>query len=271
MNAVAHRMQIGACSCLVIKDGTAGKPPLSDFMDPLPHELTDYEMFMEGGVMLVSSPDRRVLIDGGNGPTRGARTHAAEAALAAAEIPCDSVDTVLLTHGDPDHIMGLLTVSGDPVYRNASYALHRDLWDAWHAPPSSGLYFPGQQAFVRRLADVIADRHVLFDYEQEVLPGIRAVPAPGHRAGHTAYLLESNGERLLHIGDAAFDPVFLEYAGVPNIRDTQPDRAQASRRRLVDRAVAEDAFVVGSHFALPGIGRLTKIGEDRYRWSPVAS
>lgn len=269
MSAASHRLRIGAFDCLVVKDGTGDQPQLSDYMDPVPGELASYEMFMEGGLMLVASPEGRVLIDAGNGPARGPRTHAAEAVFEAEGITPESIGTVLLTHGDPDHIGGLLAEDREPAFPNASYVLHRDLWDAWHAPPSAGLYFPVQEASVHRLAGVIAGRCTLFEKEQEVFPGIRAVPALGHRAGHTAYLLESEGACLLHIGDAAFDPVFLEFSSVPNVRDTEPERARDARRALVERAIDDGALVVGSHFALPGVGRLTKIAEDRYRWTPV--
>ena len=264
-----HRLRVGRFHCLIVKDGSADRPRLSEYMDPVPGELAAYEMFMEGGLMLVDAPEGRVLIDAGNGPTRGPRTHTAESALAAERIAPESIDTVLLTHGDPDHILGLLTASGDPVYPNALYVLHRDLWDAWHAPPSAGLYFPGQEAFVRRLASVVGDRCTRFDAEAEVFPGVRAVPALGHRAGHTAYLLESEGTRLLHVGDAAFDPVFLEFFSVPNAHDTEPERARDARRALVERAIDDGALVVGSHFRLPGVGRLERIAVDRVRWIPV--
>ncbi len=269
MSTASHRLRVGRFDCLIVKDGSAERPPLSQYMDPVPGELAAYEMFMEGGLMLVDAPDGRLLIDGGNGPTRGPRSHAAEEALAAERIAPESIGTVLLTHGDPDHITGLLTASGAPVYPNASYVLHRDLWDAWHAPPSAGLYFPEQEALVRRLASVVGDRCTRFDAEEEVFPGVRAVPALGHRAGHTAYLLESEGSRLLHVGDAAFDPVFLEFFSVPNVRDTEPGRGRDARRALVERAIDDDALVVGSHFRLPGVGRLEKIAVDRARWSSV--
>jgi len=274
MDSATARHRLGAFECLVIKDGTAGSPGLGELMKPVPPKLADYALYMEGGLMLVDTPDRRILIDVGNGPTRGPRTHAAEAAFEAEGIAPESIDTILLTHGDPDHIMGLLTADGDLVYPNASLAMHRDLWEAWHAPPSAGLYFEGQAAFVRRLVEILADRlddcGELFDDEREVVPGIRAIPALGHRTGHSAYLIESNGERLLHVGDAAVDPVYLEYPGVENYRhDTDRERACSARRMLVERAIAEDAFVVGSHFQLPGIGRLTRIAADRYAWAPI--
>ncbi len=272
-DSATHRLRVGRYECLVIKDGTAGNPDLGEFMKPVPAELADYEMFMEGGLMLIDAPDRRILIDAGNGPTRGPRTHAAEAAFEAESAAPESIDTVLLTHGDPDHIAGLLTAEGALVYPDARYAMHRDLWEAWHAPSAGGLYFPNQADVIRRLVELLSDRlddtGALFDTECEVAPGLRAVPALGHRAGHTAYLIESDGQKLLHIGDAAFDPVFLEYAGIPNVRDTDPERARDSRRALVERAVAEDAVVVGSHFRVDNVGKLRRIDRDRFEWTPA--
>lgn len=77
------------------------------------------------------------------------------------------------------------------------------------------------------------------------------------------------GEKLLHIGDAAFDPVFLEYTDSPNVRDTEPETARVTRQMLAERALADDAMIVGSHFRLPGVGRLHRVMEGRYSWVPV--
>jgi hypothetical protein len=74
---------------------------------------------------------------------------------------------------------------------------------------------------------------------------------------------------LLHIGDAAFDPVFLEYTDHANVRDTDPETARVTRQMLAERAIAEEATIVGSHFCLPGVGRLHRIAEGRYDWAPV--
>jgi glyoxylase-like metal-dependent hydrolase (beta-lactamase superfamily II) len=264
-----HRLRLGRLDVRIVKDGTESRPDLSQYVDSAPEELSDYAMSMLGGLMLVDSPERRILVDSGNGPERGPRSHAAEAAFEAEGIAPETIDAVLLTHGDPDHIMGLLTAAGDPVYPNATYFLHRELWDAWRAPPSAGLYFPGQASFVRQLAAVVADRCTPLSEERELLPGVRAVPALGHRAGHTAYLFESQGHKLLHIGDGAFDPVFLGRTDLLNTHDTDPERARTSRLALADRAIEEGALVAASHFQLPAIGTLTKAGEDRYTWTPI--
>ena len=34
-----------------------------------------------------------------------------------------------------------------------------------------------------------------FDGETQLVPGVRAMPAPGHTPGHTIYVIESRGER----------------------------------------------------------------------------
>ena len=121
---------------------------------------------------------------------------------------------------------------------------------------------------MKRLAERIAERRTLFDDECPAFAGITAIPALGHRCGHTIYMVESEGRKLLHIGDAAVHPLFLEYPGKLNIRhDSEQERARETRRMISARAAAENALVVGTHFALPGVGRLTKIAEDRYRWS----
>jgi glyoxylase-like metal-dependent hydrolase (beta-lactamase superfamily II) len=269
-DTATHRIRVGTIDVLVVKDGTPSTDPVGAFMADVPVELEGTTIEMCGGLLVVDTPDGRFLVDSGNGPHRGVRTFDAESALAAEGIDPGSVDAILLTHGDPDHILGLLTASGDPVYPNASYVLHRDLWDAWHAPPNAGLYFPEQEAFVRRLASVVGDRCTRFDAEVEVFPGVRAVPALGHRAGHTVYSIESEGQTLLHVGDAAVHPIFLEYPRVLDVRhDTEPERASDARRMISARAAAEGAWVVGTHFPLPGIGTLTEIDEDRYTWSTI--
>lgn len=270
MNPAGQRFRVGRFDCLIVKDGTESRPPVSQYVDEIPDELTSHALYMLGGMMLVDTPDARILIDAGNGPHRGSRSHAAEATFEAEGIEPTSIDTILLTHGDPDHIGGLLAEDREPAFPNASYVLHRDLWDAWHALRGSDLYFPEQEGFVRRLAGLLEGRCTTFDQEREVLPGIRAIPALGHRTGHTAYLLQSEGAKLLHIGDAAFDPIFLEYTDVLNAHDTEPEVAREARRSLVERAVAEGAMVVGSHFGVDNVGKLRQINQDRFAWTPVA-
>lgn len=269
MTSASYRFQLGEFELLIVKDGTGGLRPLADLVDDIPSDLTAHEIFMEGGLMVVDTPRRRFLIDAGNGPNRGSRTHAAEIAFEIEGITPQSIDTILLTHGDPDHISGLLTKGGELVYPNAHYVLNIDLWRALNSDPDAELYFAGQMDFVHRLADLIQGRSTLLEAEREIWPGIRAIPALGHRAGHTIYRFDSEDTVLFHIGDAAFDPVFLERPELVIPAEYKPEQARATRRTIARRMLTENALIVGSHFKVANVGRLERTDDaGRYQWVP---
>jgi len=267
MSSASYRFQLGDFELLIIKDGTGGTRPLSDLVDDLPADLATHEIFMEGGLMVIDTPDVRFLLDAGNGPHRRPRTHCAEIAFEEEGITPQSIDTILLTHGDPDHISGLLTKAGELVYPNAHYVLNIDLWRALSSDPDAGLYFAGQAEFVRRLADLIQGRSTLLEAEREIWPGVRAIPALGHRAGHTVYRFDSQDAVLFHIGDAAFDPIFLERPELMLPTEYKPEQARATRATIARRLVSENALIVGSHFAVANVGRLrTSSSGTHYQW-----
>jgi glyoxylase-like metal-dependent hydrolase (beta-lactamase superfamily II) len=108
----------------------------------------------------------------------------------------------------------------------------------------------------------------LIDDETEIVPGIRAVAAPGHTPGHLALNISSGGQRLLVVSDAVIHPVHMEqpdwYAAV----DLDSERAVDTRRRLLDIAANEKALVFAFHFPFPGLGRVAHKG-DGWQWQPI--
>ncbi len=267
MSSASYRFRLGSFEFLIAKDGSGGPRPLSDLVDEIPSDLVGRDVFMEGGVMVVDTPERRFLVDGGNGPQRGPRKHTAEAAFKKEDITLASVDIVLLTHGDPDHVAGLLTRGGDLTYPDAHYVLNIDLWRALNSDPCAGLYFADQTEMVSRLAKLIEGRCTLLELEREIWPGVRAIPAPGHRIGHSVFRFDSGEGVLFHIGDAAFDPLFLERPELVLSREYRPVQACTTREKIARRALAEDAWIVGSHFDVTNVGKLANGGKDaRFRW-----
>jgi len=108
----------------------------------------------------------------------------------------------------------------------------------------------------------------LVDRETEIVPGIRAVAAPGHTPGHMALAISSGGEQLLVIADAVLHPIHLEQPEWYAVVDFIPEQAVATRRRLLNRAAAEKALVLAFHFPFPGLGHVVQKGEG-WQWRPI--
>ena len=104
----------------------------------------------------------------------------------------------------------------------------------------------------------------------EVLPGVTAVPIPGHTPGHTGYLIESGRERLLIWGDVVHMPeVQVPRPEVSMVVDTDPEAAAESRRRVFDMVASERMLVTGMHLHFPGFAHVVREGSG-YRLVPEA-
>lgn len=101
-------------------------------------------------------------------------------------------------------------------------------------------------------------------------PGIRAVAANGHTPGHTAYAVESAGQKLLIWGDVVHaHAVQFARPGVSIEFDTNQKQAIATRRRLMRDLAASKSLVAGMHLPFPGIGHVRAEGKGRYSWVPI--
>ena len=101
------------------------------------------------------------------------------------------------------------------------------------------------------------------------MPGVRAQSAYGHTPGHTVYVVESKGEKLVLWGD------LMHVAAVqfPNPAVTiafDTDNAQAAAMRAQAFAdAARNGYLVGAaHLPFPGVGRLAADGSG-YRFVPL--
>ncbi|MCE8429837.1 MAG: MBL fold metallo-hydrolase [Candidatus Methanoperedens sp.] len=46
------------------------------------------------------------------------------------------IDTVILTHGHPDHIGGIINAEGKPAFPNARYVMWKEEWEFWASEPN---------------------------------------------------------------------------------------------------------------------------------------
>ena len=88
-----------------------------------------------------------------------------------------------------------------------------------------------------------------------------ALPSHGHTPGHTTYVVESKGEKLVLWGDLLH--VAAVQFGEPSVTikyDNDPKAAAAERRKAFAAAAKGGYWVGASHLAFPGIGHLRAEG-----------
>jgi glyoxylase-like metal-dependent hydrolase (beta-lactamase superfamily II) len=211
-------------------------------------------------VYLIDTGEHRILVDTGAGELFGATSGHLLASLAAAGYKPEQIDTILLTHIHGDHSGGL-SIGGKRLFTNAVvYA------DRHEVEQSIGMAAP--KATVGPYVD--AGRMRYLPEGGEVLPGITARPVPGHTAGHTAYLVESKGRRMLFWGDTVHvAEVQLAHPAITIAYDARQPQAAAERRKLFEEVAASGVLVASPHFSFPGMGHLRKDGES-FRWIPLA-
>jgi glyoxylase-like metal-dependent hydrolase (beta-lactamase superfamily II) len=175
---------------------------------------------------------------------------------------------VLMTHLHPDHEAGLLDAGGKAVFPNAELAVHEDELAFWRddsAMARASDEGKGDFALARTALAAYRDR-IRTVKTDEVLPGVRAFPTPGHTPGHTAWLAESNGDALLIWGDVIHFPG-IQFA-IPEASvafDIDSQAAAVARRKVLDFAAGERLRVAGIHLDFPTFGYVVPSGTS-YRF-----
>jgi glyoxylase-like metal-dependent hydrolase (beta-lactamase superfamily II) len=223
---------------------------------------------------LVNTGRELVLFDTGNGalqlehePLRG-RLPAGllvERLREAGYEPQD-IDVVVITHGHLDHIGGLVK-GGKPVFPNARYVFGATEFDFWKRGNVREARKFNRELFMK-IAVPLADRASFINPGEEVVPGIRAIDAAGHSPGMLAYLIESEGKRLLNWADTCGHYVVsLQRPDIHLDVDDDKKAAAATRKRILDMVVTDELFVIGFHMPFPGIGFVERTNAG-YRWVP---
>ena len=278
----SYRFKIGAFECIAVSDGTfayaldsfVANAPVERFEQELRnHNLPTNEVISPYTCLLVNTGKNRLLVDTGAGfaPTNGKLIDN----LAAIGVAAADIDTIVLTHGHADHIGGASDSAGAPLFPNARYVMWQSEWEFWNQEHPDLAAMPVDDHLRHLLIDFahaklppIRSQIELIDREIEIVPGIYAIPAPGHTPGHMALLISSGNQQLLHMADTVLHPILMEHPEWRPSFDLMPDQAAATKRGLLDRAAADQLLALAFHFPFPGLGRVLPKG-DAWQWQPI--
>jgi len=276
-----HRFRVGAAECTALYDGIWEKAHDPAFFRNATIDATKKALAAARlptrfvpipiSALVVNVNSKLVLCDaGGGGQVQAYNPQSVFASgkmlanMRAAGIDPARIETILVSHFHPDHIFGLLeSRSNAPVFPNAEIIVPAAEYDWWTDPLLIDRLPPARRRLARRIQAVIPLwKNVLpVAGEVEVVPGIRFVATPGHTAGHTSFHLSSGNRQLMIAGDAVYMPALVAAnPGWHGVYDQDAPMAETSRRRLLDRVVAEKMQICGSHFPWPGIGRIARDG-----------
>jgi glyoxylase-like metal-dependent hydrolase (beta-lactamase superfamily II) len=290
MNSETYPFKVGEFRCTVVRDGMMSygppmfPPPIvflcanasKEQLETTPNAsvseiLGSKEWISSYNCLFVDTGKYRVLVDtGADGlaPTTGKLVPN----LQTLGISPGDIDIVVLTHGHPDHLGGNTDGSGKPLFPRARWVISKTEWDFWTSNQAEQKLAEHTRdmliGIARKNPLPIQNRVDLLDGESEIVPGFRAIAAPGHTPGQIAIEISSGGEKLLYISDVVLHPVHLNEPEWCAATDVIPSELVATRSKILPRAVDEKALVMAFHFPFPGLGHIESKG-NTWDWKPV--
>lgn len=214
------------------------------------------------GALLVETDGRAMLIDAGFG---------------AKHIPAESTIDSLgdLAGGELPESLRRSGISPEAIEAVAFTHLHDDHFGWAFAHSASGRFLPKARLLAPEpewhtrddLRATAADIDPVADGD-EIFPGVTVRVTPGHTAGHTAYEIASEGERLIAFGDIMHAPLQIPRPHWGHSMDFDPRAADRSRRWLLDELSRPGTLGFGNHFTGEVFGRVVT-GASGPAWEPV--
>ena len=276
-----YRVMLGEFEVTALSDGTVALPvdTLLTNTTKAKSDKTLARNFLKSPVetsvnaYLINTGTKLVLVDTGAaglfGPTLGRLAES----LKSAGYQAEQVDEIYITHMHPDHVGGLM--AGEKMaFPNAVVRADKRDADFWlsqanldNAPAEGKGFFQGAMASLNPY--VAAGKFKPFDGNTELAPGIKAMAAPGHTPGHSLYVVESGGRKLVLWGDL-MHVAAVQFAepSVTIAFDTDSKNAAVQRKRAYAEAAKQGYLVGSAHLSFPGLGHLRAEGKG-YTFVPV--
>jgi glyoxylase-like metal-dependent hydrolase (beta-lactamase superfamily II) len=272
MSAQSYSFQVGRIPCAVLLDGSSllGKAGiLKRYLDATEADyrqayaalgLSLDEADSSFNILAATIGSHTVLVDTGEGgrPKGGYLVES----MRLAGLEPESITLVVITHTHGDHILGLLTAQQEPTFPNATYVISKAELAFWQARIDAGL------ADQRPIVTMMEKQGLrLIELDEQIIPGLTAVPISGHTPGQIAVLLESEGEKLIHFADLLHTPMQFAHPEWSASFDADTTLSVPTRRAALQRAADENMLALFYHLTFPGLGRLKQAAQG-FTWHP---
>jgi glyoxylase-like metal-dependent hydrolase (beta-lactamase superfamily II) len=269
-----YRFPFGSAEVTIVSDGPLPLGNPGENFTGVPREevaqmltrnfLPADNVILEQNIPIVNLGERLVLFDTGMGTNRmfGPSTGRLLRSMREAGIDPASIDAVVCSHAHIDHIGGISTDSGQPIFPNAQVYLSEADFNFWTDEGKLGTPLRAFVEAARKNLMPVRDRIQFVRDGQEFLPGITAIAAPGHTVGHTIFNISSGGRSFAFIGDLTHHQILLlERPRMEFAYDSDPKQSAETRVRLLGTLAANRTPIMAFHFPWPGFGHVAQAGE----------
>jgi glyoxylase-like metal-dependent hydrolase (beta-lactamase superfamily II) len=269
-----YRFNVGGAEVTVVSDGglDLGDPkgtftgvPDDEMRKMLSDNfLSPTDVLLEQNSPIVNTGDKLVLFDTGMGTSKmfGATTGRQQKSIKEAGIKPEDIDAVVFSHGHIDHIGGVVDENNKVLFPNAQFYIAENDFGYWTDYDKAGPKLKDFVDHAKKNLLPVRDRLVFYKNEQEFLPGITALSAPGHTVGHTIFVISSNGKSFAYTADLTHHPILLmEKPRMEFSFDTDPKQAAESRVKMLDMLATQKIPVLAYHYPWPGLGHVAKTAE----------
>lgn len=277
-----YRLKLGDVNITALSDGTVPldthplllsiTPAQTDKLLAAGYQRNPVEASVNTFVIELGS--RLVMVDAGTGELLGPTLDRLTTSMRAAGYQPEQLTDILVTHIHSDHTGGL-TAGTRRVFPNATLHISQVEADFWlsEANARNPAYARLQHWFAEAHAKVDpyvkAGKVQLFTGDGQLLPGIRPVASHGHTPGHTFYVLESKGQKLVFWGDLVHvAAVQFPHPGMTVTFDVDPQLAATTRQQAFADAARHGYWVALDHVSFPGIGHV-RAAPTGYEWQPI--
>lgn len=241
--------------------------PRAAALDPLAVDAAGDAIVLRVQVFVIEAAGRTVLVDGGIGddkerPARPSWHRRRTDFLRRLGVAPDRVDAMLFTHLHADHVGWATRLEGGrwvPTFPRARHIVAAREYAHWAAldataPVGHGSFRDSVLPLAEAgLLDRVEDDHAPF-------PGLRFRPLPGHSPGQVGIVLHGARRRVLIAADALHHPLQLLAPEVASAFCSDPARAIATRRALLEEAAAEGLDLVPHHARSRQVWRIARDG-----------